>query len=79
MMEIVMDKTTKKQKMLYIKNLRKNGFRKLSKRQKWENYKFVEIIDTDFIFVKDRKKSLYFGKEVEDAIIRYNNTDDLKI
>ena len=45
MMEIVMDKTTKKQKMLYIKNLRKNGFRKLSKRQKWENYKFVEIID----------------------------------
>ena len=31
MMEIVMDKTTKKQKMLYIKNLRKNGFRKLSK------------------------------------------------
>ena len=78
-MEIVMDKTTKKQKMLYIKNLRKNGFRKLSKRQKWENYKFVEIIDTDFIFVKDRKKSLYFGKEVEDAIIRYNNTDDLSL
>ena len=78
-MEIVMDKITKKQKMLYIKNLRKNGYRKLSKRQKWENYTFVEIIDTDFIFVKDRKKSLYFGADVEDAIIRYNDSDNYSL
>ena len=34
-MEIVMDKSIKKEKMLYIKNLRKTGFRKLSTRQKW--------------------------------------------
>ena len=75
-MGIKLDKEIKKRKLNYIKTLRKNGFRKLSTRQKWQNYEFVEIIDDDFIFVKNRKKSLYFGQDVEDAIIRYNNMEN---
>ena len=80
MQEMRLNKELNKTILKYLKGLRKKGFRKLSTRQKWENYKFVEMIGNagdknDIILVKDRIKTLYFGKEVEEAIIRYNASE----
>ena len=65
MQEMRLNKELNKTILKYLKGLRKKGFRKLSTRQKWENYKFVEMIvnageKNNMILVKDRIKNVIY-------------------
>mgnify|MGYP001196691476 CR=1 FL=1 len=69
---------TKEEKELIqkMKDARSDGFRKLSIRQRIQDYEESMEIG-EFIFVKGRKaKYLYFNQDVEDAIVEYNKLED---